>query len=110
MIVIHVFHDVHMGLGIQGLTQLLTDKTGKELKQGELAVFVNKKWGACKILAGSALLHHKPDEALTIEAIKKLPLVFGGKRLAFIGGADTKMHSAFEKYFGKSTRLKVVTG
>lgn len=106
--VIHVFHDVYMGYQFGGLTELLKQKTDREtLNKGELAVFINKKWTACKILAPNNVLvyHREPDgQYLTIEDIKRIPTAIAGKILTFGGATETHMMRDFERKLGKLMR------
>lgn len=114
MSVIHVFSEVYMGLSHGGLTELLKQKTGREeLRPGQLAVFVNTGWTACKVLApGNTLLYHREPSGgfITTEDIRRLPLVFGGKRIVMADAQESRLAKAFEAKFGKvMKRLRAVS-
>jgi hypothetical protein len=108
---IHVFYDVYMGWNHSSLIEVMQQNAKKgQLEKGELAVFVNKGWTACKILCpGNVLLYFRPGRGfITPEAIRILPTFVGGGRLAFTRNLEAHLIKAHEAKFGKQTkRLKV---
>lgn len=113
MNIMHVFHEVHLGLSHGGLGEILKQKTGREtLKDGEMAIFMNKKWTGCKILApGGVLLYCRQMDGsfLSPDEIRRIPTLFGGKLLTFGGANEAKLLKAFEQLFGgRVKRLRAV--
>lgn len=97
--VLHVFFDVNMGLGFQGLGAILETKTKKDLGEGECAVFLNKRWSAAKILyPGNVFVYWRNERSSSIDyaALCELPsrlaagLKFSAKaeRAIVAGAAD----------------------
>lgn len=111
--VAHVFYDVYMGWSHKSLAEVMRNTSGvDELSRGECAVFLNKSWTACKILApGNILLYYRAPfgAAITKDQIRALPAAFGGGRLGFKGSLENNVLKAFEAKHGKQQkRLKVM--
>lgn len=90
--VLHLLYDVYMGWGHSTLIQILQANTGKgNLGRGELAVFMNRKWTACKILGpnNTMLYWRSPNGAsISIDQLKSLPTNFGGSRFTLAGNLE----------------------
>lgn len=88
----HVIYDIYMGWSHRTLMQILQANTGvNELKRGELAVFMNRSWTACKIMApGGAMLYWRSPGGVSInlDQLKALPTAFGGSRFSFKGNLE----------------------
>lgn len=108
---VHVFYDVYMGWGHESLREIMHENAKKQdLDKGEVAVFLNRSWTACKILCpGNALLYYRSQSgAISIETLRCLPTLIGASRLGFKGNLESNVIKAFESKFGKSAkRLKV---
>lgn len=93
--VVHLFYDVHMGAGHKGLHEMFKKKAKTEApKSGEIALFMNRKFTACKLLCnGNLLLYYRdPDGAyVTPEAVKVLPTVVGASRLRFARDLEKRL-------------------
>lgn len=107
---VHVFYGVFMGWSHASLKEIMRNSAGKDrLEKGEVAVFLNKSWTACKILGpGDVLLYYRSNAPIPIEAIRYLPTVFGGSRLGFGKNLEAHVIKTFESRFGVQTkRLKL---
>ena len=89
---IHILYDIYMGWSHRTLFQILHANTGRnDLKRGELAIFMNRSWTACKILApdGNMLYWRSPNGTqITIDQLKALPTSFGGTRFSLKGNLE----------------------
>jgi len=105
----HVFYETYMGLGHASLRELMKSKVKRDIRKGEVAVFLNKAWTGVKVLAPSgAILYFRSDSPLTSDMIRFLPTMFGGSRLSYNGGLESALQRAFEKRFGKQmSKIKV---
>jgi hypothetical protein len=111
--VAHVLYDVYMGWSHKSLSEVMQRTSGiDELGKGECAVFLNKSWTACKILAsGNVLLYYRSPYGapITKEQLRALPAAFSGPRLGFKTNLENAVMKAFEQKFGKQQkRLKVM--
>lgn len=82
----HVFFDIHMRLGHDGLRALLLQEKKGELKDGETALFINHSWTALKMLTASDVILHlkRPDhKPINPEAIHYLPNCVQGGTLDY---------------------------
>lgn len=97
--VMHVFFEVSMSNGHQGLHSILK-KSRKAIEGSETALFINKDWTACKLLtAHDTLLHLKRPRNAPInpEALKYLPHCIDGDELnytAALGAAIKDKYNA----------------
>lgn len=90
-----IFFDVSMSNGHAGLTALLKNK---KLEEGETAIFINKKWGALKLLtANDVVLHLKPKHGVSPGAVKFLPNCIEGKTLNYTKALESSMKERFKK-------------
>jgi hypothetical protein len=109
--IVHLFYDVFMGWGHASLTEMMANATGKAaLERGEVAVFLNRSWTACKILApGNVMLYFRSQgQPITAQMLKTLPTVLGSPRFGFSKNLEANFLKAFEERFKvKAQRLKV---
>jgi hypothetical protein len=108
--IIHVFYDVPMGFSFDSLKATMHANVGRdELDKGEVAIFLNRSWMACKILTpGDMLLYYRSKVPLTTQAIKVLPTLIGAPRLAYGRATEAHMMKAFaEKFNAQMKALKV---
>lgn len=96
--IVHIFYDVHMGTSHRGLKTLMNVKLKTDdLIEGEIVLFINAGWTAAKLLApGNTLLYHRTTHGkLTLDAIRELPMAFGGESLKL----SSELASALLKKF-----------
>lgn len=108
--VVHVFYEVFMGYSHSSLVDMMRENTKKAaLERGEVAVFVNKSWTACKILCpGNVLLYYRSSIPMSVETLRYLPTMVGGSKLNFARNLEAHLIKANEAKVGKATkRLKV---
>ncbi len=102
--VAHVFYDVFMGNSHKGLKSMLSKAIQKtDLPRDEVAIFINRSFTGVKVLAqGRVLIYHKPEGGfISVEAIKALPMKFGGPRLVFTKNLEANLIAAFNEYLGE---------
>lgn len=101
--VLHAFYNVSMHFQHSGLTELISQSTGKDwLARGEVALFLNSSWEACKVLTASGILAYKrvpQGRRITLEDIKQIPVHFGGARLSFEPALEERIKAKFEEIF-----------
>lgn len=94
MKIAHLFFDVSMSNGHDGLSALLKSPLAKN----EVAIFINKRWGALKLLTPEGvLLHARPKHGINPQAIKYLPHCVHGAKLDY----SAALRSALTKRFAK---------
>jgi hypothetical protein len=99
---IHVFYDIFMGWSSDSLREIMLKNARRELRKGEIAVFLNKAWTGVKILApNGAVIYFRAKSPLTIEQVRFLPTAFGARSFDYAGSLEDHMLQTFEKKFGK---------
>lgn len=95
---VHVFYDVFMGWSHSSLLEVMSNSAGKtSLDKEEVALFINKSWTGVKMLApGNTLIYHRAP-IITMDAIRMLPVRFGGKRLTLDPKLEEHLLGAFDK-------------
>lgn len=106
--VVHIFYDVFMGWSHASLREVMHESVGKaRLERRELAVFINKGWTACKILAADdVLLYYRDTGTISFETIKELPMSFGGTALVFTKGLETHVTNVLKGKFKLKDKMK----
>lgn len=91
--VVNILYDVYMGWSHRTLMQLLQANFGvNQIKRGELAVFMNRTWTACKIMApDNTMLYWRSTNGtqITLDQLKSLPSRFGSGRFTMDGKIET---------------------
>lgn len=85
MRIARVFLDSDLRCSFEGL-RLVMKEQKEQLGPNDLAVFLNRKASAFKIITGNDyLIYYKSGSArrIPLEAIKHLPVAFGGKEFDF---------------------------
>lgn len=96
----HIFFNIDMRNGHDGLATILKKKAGVDvLPHGETAIFINNSWSALKLMtSGDILLHlkrpyHKP---INPETIKYLPNCVEGGELNYTRALETVLSKKFK--------------
>lgn len=107
--VVHVFYEINMALNHTSLMEIMTFNTKKEkLGKGEIAIFMNAGWTACKLLTTQSLLYYRSRKGIvSVEAIRYLPVAYGGPRLIFSKNLEANLIKAFEAQNKPVADLKV---
>lgn len=100
MKLMHIFFDISMSNGHNGLEKILSRK---KVSRDEYVVFINKNWTALKMITpGDVVLHLKCKHRIEPKAIKYLPHCVNGSDLDY----PQALEQALLKDYGKKFKFE----